>query len=473
MLHRASALRVSLLAALVALPVVVLACGDDDAASPQATSAPDAATALPDAATGPTTISVRMPGETSPDGGSSGLLDASYVVFYPKDRPDEPVFEPIVPGQTVSKSMPAGAHVVVAFHLGGADGQGFIYQYDDVGPGETITFGLSGSSTSPDQRPIRTVVPAFAGGGNSVGYALSSCQKTDPQDVPAVPTDTTIDPSCIGADGNARFVATTTSAPLAISTLVTSIANDGSDAGPLVTMPAWTTPAPVTWSFTGTPPAGAVVSANVFATSTGQHGGLELGRLAVVGQQPFSFVRPPAGFADGELHMVTALLPQLGPYMASVTAVERTAPDAPVTTDLGTLQTHLTGMTASATPTGPFGVDFTSSAPLPSGASTVVTVLGASMDVNLPDNKAAWAIISTASSAAHVDALVLPDAVRAAILGGAMSWYPAQIYGLSGIDAQLLRASFYSVFAGIGARGDGLPSGAFSMIVSSLTRSSQ
>jgi len=147
MLHRASALRVCLLAALVTFPIVVLACGDDDAASPAPTTAADAST-VPDVVTGPTMITVTIPGATYPDGGEAFSFESGYVVFYPKESPDKPVVEPIDFGQTVSKSMPEGAHVVIATRIGGQGAQGNIYQYDDVGPGETITFGLPSGAFS-------------------------------------------------------------------------------------------------------------------------------------------------------------------------------------------------------------------------------------------------------------------------------------------------------------------------------------
>jgi hypothetical protein len=153
--------------------------------------------------------------------------------------------------------------------------------------------------------------------------------------------------------------------------------------------------------------------------------------------------------------------------------VDRTGPTATLTTDLGTIGPYLTGFELSAKTTGTFGLDFTSSAPPPSD-TTVFTLVSGGPNLDAAAASVQWITMSSKFGQGHVDALVLPEALRQ-MVGTVSSWSALGAIAVSGVDPRTLRAkplNSFVAFQYVGAGGDfGLPQGNFRATVSSINPS--
>ncbi|AKV00120.1 hypothetical protein AKJ09_06783 [Labilithrix luteola] len=463
-------LRLGVASVCAALPIIVLACGDDPAAATAVDAAAPSAggDALEDGAkdAGPQTISVTF-ANLGALAAKNNLTVTASVVFYPKTNPDKPVVEPIAFDQTVTKPMPDGAHVLLAMLMSSAEeGDGaYVFQIDDVAPGESINIGPAPIAEPSTRAIIRSFEPFGESGGRT--YAFRSCMSNDV--VPPGEEVAEVDNSCVESGGKARFLATVSSAasePLAIGVTVADV-NPTADGGPpLVKIPSWSTPTPTAWSFTGETPGAQNIEARAYVTN-GTTPGVMVGGSSVAGAGTIlSFLRPPAGFNDGEVHLVTASFGDAihGPY-ARVTLVDRTAPTAPLATDLGTLIYFKTAA-VSPTATGAASFDYTASTAFPSGTMVYAQAIGTRAGAGGPSTF--WFTITPRIEQGHVDGLVLPDALRETILGSAMTWKFYSMKAVSGIEPRALRAldtaGVYSFTGTIG-----LPPGNFRASISTVT----
>jgi hypothetical protein len=480
---RRSAFRLALALFSIA-PLTVLACGDDtdestpttnddastteDGAGRDASGASDAPVSPIDSGdaseAGATTISVQLKDQQ---------ITTGFAVFYPKNDLANPMVEPIVSGQTVTKSMPSGAHVIVAWRRGSF---GSITQIDDVQPGETVELTELSIFTDPSPLPVVSTIPVFTAAPGEL-LVWASCMGGN-LIVPGTST-TSLDHRCVEANNKARFLTFAYDGPgafeaKAIGTVFADIVTDGGES--FAAMQSWTTPSPVSMTFTGSSPGATSYFYSVAATNTGTFGGFNLTNYGAEGAPPGTrtFRRPGGNFNDGEVHVVGASLPldaDAGAFTGTAMLIDRTAPTAALAYDFGTLGPHFTRGSVTTTDAVSASLGFTASSALPVGSTCTAIAVGTpSGDGGAPN--LAWHTVTSAKANGQIPGLALPESVRA-ITGSAVSWRVENITCVGGIDGADLRQ--HPTARALGLRslynGDfGLPPGTFQAKVARLER---
>lgn len=418
-------------------PVVVLACGDDDTSS-NTSSTPDGAAPVVPPGTGPTTEDAGPPPPPAPISvhvGTTGAT-AAFVVFYPKESPDQPVVKTIADNETVSNVSAGGADVIFAAVLGPS---AIVIQLDAVTPGENLSL-VPAPPTAPTELPVSTSPGSVDG---ATEYLLSSCTGVAPSPTAAITT--TFSSRCIEAGNKARFLMTARaggSSILAIASAVVTPAAAGTTALPLT----WTTPTPTPWPISGSAPGTDIYDFGVDAVDSTTGFSFPLfARAAFVPPADMHFLRAPAGFNDRELRRVALRFEAMVEGVATTTRLVLTettsASMAVPPTDLSTLGPHF--LTAGMTNDGTPSFDFTASGAFP---ATSTFVGDASM--TLTDRVVSWKVISPKLAAGHVPARVLPDAVRTAVIPTTTTWKFGSGSGTSGVDTAYVRANLSALVGG-------------------------
>lgn len=471
----------ALLATVALVPVLALACGGDDAdeVPPPKTVAPDGGeagasedAATPDAGSPFISFVAKLdPAVRATVDAGSGVdpFEGMHVVFYPKDQLDSPIRQTIALDETVTRSMPQGAHVLFASPRLGYN----VVEVDDVGPGENVLLDLASlyPIRSPARRDVRIAIPELATADPEVIYRVSTCLDGPTTVTPDSDSVVRVDVRCIEPGGKLRVLATATgaaNAPLAMTVVVADLVDPGNGEAPLVTLPAWTQAAPATWSLTSTLP-GVSLSAIVFATKAGLPGVFPFAGVSTAAPATtIPFLRTPAEFAETEVHEVFAtFLPpgELGRLPITLAAVEQVPMNAPVASDLADFGPHLTSANPGVAATGTFGVDTKSSAPL--DANTVLFTL---VDGMRPDGRTVrWLDISLRGADGHIEGRTLPADVRSSTIGEVQTWTPSSVLSVARLAPERIRANPLSTFDALinGPRASSaLPAGSFRASIS-------
>lgn len=456
--------------------------GTEAKPTPTVEAAADAGAEAEDAPPPPTTVSVHM------NLRAGGEKTTNYVVFYPLKTPDKPVVEPIAAGETVTKTLPDGAHVVfAAAAVAGAT----IVQVDDVAAGETVELSEPPTlfPTGPALSVLRRVPPSAPADRHKRFWSCNAFAGVPDEEANNTPVPQTFARACLEPGGKARFLVTSHVAgggdvfPAgAIGSAVVDVGDGGTP--PLAAF-TWTTPAPTTWTFSGSAPGAEplALSAHAFFTQSTMAGAFPafVPRQSVGGVEgdprKLTFIRPPAGFNDGELHWVAVgFPPPVGEDVASAgMLVDRTGPSATLATDLGTMGPHFLNGRASGT-AGSVDFAFQPSAVFPAGTVFLTTVLGSEAEGGA--SLSAWLTLTTRTAENRVRGLVLPDVVRTATKFDQLAWGEpsANITAVTGIEARELRTNPLSSITAFGLSaadelGDvGLPRRNFQAKVAHLIR---
>lgn len=459
------------------IPAALLpSCGEDEPTAPN--------DALPDGSAAEASSSGDSASDSAPgaDGAAPGTisvhLDAprtaiGFAVFYPKNDVANPIVEPIAHGQTVTKELPDGAHVIVAsiFENGS---YAFVDERDDVPAGDALEIDDPPSASAGPPLPVSRTVPVYTGATDDV-FVYASCFGSER--VAAGNSLGSFDSRCVEPGNKARFLAFAYDNARTLLALGTSVVDVPTDGGTtFAPIDAWSAPAPTTWSVTGTPPGGEFeYGFFVAATNTGTAGGFPLASDGLTAPQVPAFSRPPAGFNDGELHslgVAYAANNGAGSSLGSrAMLVDRTASNAVLASDLSALPPHFTRAFVDGTPAPSPTIDYVTSAPFGAGTTLRAMARGVSAGDGGATNFV-W-YVTTASSSARLAGLPLPPTVRDAVMGASATWSVGRITAVSGVDQADLRQRaskrFYALHE---VTAFGLPPGNFQAKVARIERSS-
>lgn len=481
-------LRFGFVSLLALVPVV--ACGDDPVSVVEDAAAPppvEAAPGLQDAGpvdaapvpvpdpVGPISVTLVIPqlpdggvqapdGGELPDSGPGSLVEAltdffqPSVIFYPKESPDSPIVERVSFGQTVTKEL-TGAHLVFSLKFpasgedGGAPALTAVTEADYVTPSETltveapITFGGPGPGEEPPaplpiRRKVTALPPAAAAGLGELTYRFSDCtslQQITPRESDDAPEAAQLDRTCIDSDGKARFsvmVHSSTRGAVAIGTATVVVSPGGEP--PLVEITQYTTSAPTPWAVTGLVPEGAsVFDVRAFATQGDSIRGPVIGLGSLLGGNTnLSFVRPAPGFNDTEVRTLSALITAPDQSIGNhIVVTERSAPSAPVSTDIDGI-VRFTSAAVVPTTSGSPRFDFGTSSVFPAETLLTATASG----TTAAGETVRWSATSSGVGASHFGGLVLPETVREGLVGSGVTWQLDALGASTGIAPRVLRA---------------------------------